>query len=126
MIPKIRGILDKLKKFHLSIIKIENFDLSISIDEINNEEVIDEKNGVSIKEYINEDNIKEVKPKNQWCFYTWGSKHNSIQQYMIWQKSWGKKVIDLYYQLGIMEADDINRFFQNTVVYVDVFLMDKM
>jgi ABC-type lipoprotein export system ATPase subunit len=122
MIPKIRGILDKLKKFHLSIIKIENFDLSISIDEINNEEVIDEKNGVSIKEYINEDNIKKLNLKTNDVFYTWGKQAQLDSAiYDMTKKVEAKKVIDLYYQLGIMEADDINRFFQNTVVYVDVF-----
>lgn len=84
----------------------DDMDLSISKYNYNSEKIINQKENIVVKEYLDEKTILEVNEKNNEIFNTYGKKAelNSNNNYNLKDKKQAKELMDLYIKKGILSS----------------------
>ena len=84
----------------------DNMDLSINKYEYNSEKIINEKENIVVKEYLEEKLITEVNEKNNEVFNTYGKKGelNQNNNYNLKDKSQVRNLLDTYIKKGVISS----------------------
>lgn len=118
----IRRLVEIFKKRYIAKIKLQTYDLSINLEDINNNEIIIEKEKISISEELPEKFVKEMDIRKNEIFYTYGSqKYLSSKLYDMTNNENAREVIDTYYACGIINDDFINKMFVDIKLDINVF-----
>lgn len=118
----IQNIVSLLKNRYLINLRIHSFDLTINLESINNTEIFDESEGISISETIDEKNIKQMDIKANNLFYTRGIQTNlTSQNFNMTIKKDAREVIDKYYELNKLDDNSLNKLFEELQINVNVY-----
>lgn len=123
---KIKNISNKIVKNYIIKTAIKNFDLSIKIEEMNEEGFLDKDKIVRYSELVNNDSISNCNEKSNKIFNTRGFSQelDDSKVYNLCNKNEAKNLIDIYINKGLNE-EKISKVFENFKPEVNLYFENE-
>ena len=123
---EIKNISNKMVKSYIIKTAIKNFDLSIKIEEMNEEGFLDKDKIVRYSELVNKDSISNCNEKSNKIFNTRGFSQelDDSKVYNLCNKNEAKNLIDIYINKGLTE-EKISKIFESFKPEVNLYFENE-